>query len=128
MGFEHQELAQKILDQITMHPETHKQSTWTSGNGCGTTHCIAGWAAVLTEGLVKKDYFAYPVPASYDPSVDGDSGDAYMRVGRESLGLTKEDSAKLFLWTNNTRAVMALKYLANGEPIDWDIVCGEDEQ
>ncbi len=33
-------LAEKILKQITEHPETHFQGTW----NCGTTRCIAGWA------------------------------------------------------------------------------------
>lgn len=42
------ELAQKILDQITAHPETHNQDTWVDGfNSCGTTYCIAGWAVAL---------------------------------------------------------------------------------
>lgn len=42
------ELAQKILDQITAHPETHAQDSWRSENGaCGTMYCIAGWAVVL---------------------------------------------------------------------------------
>lgn len=42
------ELAQKILDQITEHPETHDQDTWVNSSGeCGTTYCIAGWAVAL---------------------------------------------------------------------------------
>lgn len=39
------ELAQKILDQITAHPETHDQGSWV--DVCGTTYCIAGWAVAL---------------------------------------------------------------------------------
>lgn len=48
------ELAEKVLEQVTEHPETHFQATWMSGSdqpftkgGCGTTACLAGWAVVL---------------------------------------------------------------------------------
>ena len=35
---------QKVLDQITAHPETWDQTDW----HCGTTHCFAGWAQLLS--------------------------------------------------------------------------------
>lgn len=48
------ELAEKILKQVTEHPETHFQATWVFGSdqpftkgGCGTTACLAGWAVTL---------------------------------------------------------------------------------
>jgi hypothetical protein len=34
----------QVLDQIQQHPETWKQDTW----HCGTTHCFAGWAQILS--------------------------------------------------------------------------------
>lgn len=39
------ELAVKVIDQVTKHPETHVQSMWT--NSCGTAGCLAGWAVAL---------------------------------------------------------------------------------
>jgi len=38
----------EIRNQITNHPETHNQKSWGSRTDCGTTHCIAGWAIVLS--------------------------------------------------------------------------------
>jgi len=37
-----------VRDQVTMHPETHDQFMWARKTECGTTYCIAGWAAVLS--------------------------------------------------------------------------------
>jgi hypothetical protein len=39
----------KIIEQITLHPETWKQKVWHTD--CGTAHCIAGWAEVFSLGL-----------------------------------------------------------------------------
>lgn len=48
------ELAEKVLKQVTKHPERHFQATWVFGadqpvstGECGTTACLAGWAVVL---------------------------------------------------------------------------------
>lgn len=51
---------QKVLDQITQHPETWDQYTW----HCGTTHCFAGWAQILSgqpacETTVRRDARIY---------------------------------------------------------------------
>ena len=35
---------QKVLDQIIAHPKTWDQRAW----HCGTEHCFAGWAQVLS--------------------------------------------------------------------------------
>lgn len=35
---------QQVLDQIVAHPETWDQTQW----HCGTSHCFAGWAQVLS--------------------------------------------------------------------------------
>ena len=50
----------KVLDQITAHPETWKQSSW----HCGTQHCFAGWAQLLSgqpadENTVRRDARIY---------------------------------------------------------------------
>lgn len=36
------ELAERVLTQITEHPETHDQVEW-----CGSRKCVAGWACTL---------------------------------------------------------------------------------
>ncbi|AMS02635.1 hypothetical protein BJD55_gp131 [Gordonia phage Yvonnetastic] len=43
------ELAERILEQITEHPETHDQSHWGEVRECGTVCCIAGWAILLSD-------------------------------------------------------------------------------
>lgn len=45
------ELANRVLEQIEAHPETWDQSEWAcfSDNECGTSHCFAGWAVMLTD-------------------------------------------------------------------------------
>jgi uncharacterized protein YjbI with pentapeptide repeats len=45
------DLPAKILEQITLHPETWRQEFW--HNECGTAHCIAGWAIQLSGDLGK---------------------------------------------------------------------------
>lgn len=51
------ELAEKVLKQVTEHPEQHEQAVWvensdrrvvvSKGNLCGTRACLAGWAVLL---------------------------------------------------------------------------------
>ena len=43
------QLPEKILHQITTHPETWNQEDW--HNACGTKHCIAGWTIALSGKL-----------------------------------------------------------------------------
>jgi len=42
------DLVRQIREQVTDYPESHDQNTWGTRTACGTTHCTAGWAAVLT--------------------------------------------------------------------------------
>jgi hypothetical protein len=51
------ELAEKVLKQVTEHPERHNQAIWvensffrvvvSKGNLCGTRACLAGWAVLF---------------------------------------------------------------------------------
>jgi hypothetical protein len=45
------DLAERVLKQITEHPETHNQGNYGMRykSSCQTTLCIAGWAAQLSE-------------------------------------------------------------------------------
>ena len=40
----------RVLDQIEQHPDTWDQSQW----HCGSTHCFAGWAQLLS-GMPAND-------------------------------------------------------------------------
>lgn len=44
------ELMDRVLDQITNHPQRWDQATWRrpTGNECGTAMCFAGWVADLS--------------------------------------------------------------------------------
>lgn len=90
------ELAQRILDQITAHPETHNQDTWSNENGaCGTTYCIAGWAVALNaepgedarRNAVTRARLARELAAP----------DAHWpTLGQKLLGLSEEAAEDLF--------------------------------
>ena len=49
------DLAEKVLEHITAHPDAHFQASWISRgsdepvdlNECGTVACLAGWAVTL---------------------------------------------------------------------------------
>lgn len=43
-------LLRKVLDHIDAHPEEWRQEVWVSKTPCGTAHCIAGHAVVLSGG------------------------------------------------------------------------------
>lgn len=104
-----QELALAILDQVRMHPETHDQNSWHGGNfppdpsgqACGTTHCVAGWAEVLMGKRI-----------TWEPT----------KFAQAALGLGDTDAYRLFYGTTEPEAVHALEYLAKGDRIDWEIV------
>lgn len=49
------DLLHAIARQIEAQPETYDQSVWVSDTPCGTTACIAGWAALLSEGDITID-------------------------------------------------------------------------
>jgi hypothetical protein len=40
-------LLRRTLSQIETHPELWDQADWRNETSCGTSHCFAGWAAVL---------------------------------------------------------------------------------
>jgi hypothetical protein len=56
------ELAEKVLDHVTKHPERHYQGTWARDrenifddnpayNECGTQACLAGWTVLLSSSM-----------------------------------------------------------------------------
>lgn len=99
-----QQLRQLVLDQIITYPETHDQGDW---EYCGTTACVAGWAMLLADGFVTRS-FAHPAVPE--------------KRAAQLLGLDWYDTVRLFYTCTNDQAKAALKYLANGEPVDWETV------
>lgn len=91
------ELAQKILDQITAHPETHSQDTWRSEDGeCGTTYCIAGWAVALNAELGEPLLSGDAVTRARLARELGTPVTHWGALGRELLGLDDEVAEDLF--------------------------------
>ncbi|MGL5937068.1 MAG: hypothetical protein ACRCZI_15765 [Cetobacterium sp.] len=95
----------KVLAQIEAHPETWNQKMW----HCGTTHCFAGWAQVLSgkqanedtarrDARVYLDLSIYEADYLFDPcrslddlkagyDRDGYNRDGYNRAGYDRDGL-----------------------------------------
>lgn len=92
-----------VREQITSHPETHDQDSWgRRGPECGTTHCIAGWAAVLSGRSLEWNEGGY---ANTTEGVD---------VGRAAevlLGLNGNEAWALFHSLDNSDALAKLDEL-----------------
>lgn len=83
----------KIRDWITEHPESYNQDLWGSQTECGTKHCIAGWACVLS-GVQLSWYYAYDDDVSYTFMTK--DGAHISTVARDLLGLSSDQAEKLF--------------------------------
>ncbi|KUJ70827.1 hypothetical protein ACZ90_00470 [Streptomyces albus subsp. albus] len=103
-------LMRAIREQITSHPETHFQATWGRYTECGTTHCIAGWAAVLTgaKPLWDRPERAYRLLDGVWAHGAHWSVPAY---ARSALRLTQSESDRLFYEMDETRAIAYLDEL-----------------
>lgn len=116
------ELAQRIHDQITQHPDQHDQGTWCSlpgvdatdavgaDNMCGTTACVAGWAMLFSGYKFRRGVsISYGVPvlatqvlAPTGPNMGVWVDEARVQMsttGAELLGLNADDAYNLFCGT-----------------------------
>lgn len=89
------DLLLQIREQITAHPETHDQDQWGRRTECGTTHCIAGWAAVLSGANLdwRKNEFGVGLLCfvnEHDPGV----------YAAALLGLSCDEAGALFYQGN----------------------------
>ncbi|WP_051819243.1 hypothetical protein [Streptomyces sp. NRRL S-920] len=94
-----------IREQITSHPEAHDQREWGVRTECGTTHCIAGWAAVLTGATIdwrgsEGGHRVYLVDDE-DPEV----------YAAGMLGLDHDEAHSLFYERDNAAALRRLDIL-----------------
>lgn len=104
------ETAAWVLDTITSYPDLHYQGSWeNNGAECGTTRCVGGWTLYAH----SRNIFTR---ALGEPQSNTD-------LAGQLLGIEKwSDADTLFYYTNEEQAAGALKYLAKGEQIDWDVV------
>lgn len=115
------QLFNAIADHIEARPDLYNQTVWAADNNdCGTTCCVAGWAALLTEGLVPNDrVFGHDSIIQFVPS----SKRSFSDVGIEVLGLTEDEGDILFdgAWMDGkdtSHVVRTLRDIANGGDIE----------
>lgn len=86
-----------VREQITSHPETHKQEMWATRTECGTTYCIAGWAAALSgKEMLWEPGCDWPEEAYYLVEPGGTQGQMVAWYARDALGLTQLEADRLF--------------------------------
>lgn len=83
------ELLEKVRDKIRENPQAHHQANWGFKSECGTTHCIAGWAAALDGAVMdwEEDGFGH----WYADYVNG-GADHIESYAKEALGLSSEQA------------------------------------
>jgi hypothetical protein len=121
-------LMEEIRQQIMMYPGNHSQLSWAGGESlsrkvpvsklldlgnhpCGTTVCVAGWAAILT--APKKAYV-------YDNYLwVGRKQYAIGDIAQKAMGLTSAQANWLFNPYRGQDAVLwALKWLPDHQDAD----------
>lgn len=130
-------LAQEILERVENHPSAHNQGWWlrdkkgssvvvlppTEEPECGTTMCVAGWAAHLS-GYLLTSYSGGVSTATLPSAPQRQVPD----VARELLDLSEVDAYILFHYTCVEEAILALEQVARGsEHIEWLDVFVDDE-
>jgi hypothetical protein len=109
------EVAQQVLDAIELYDAAFDMDTWfyTAGTGflspaetpsCGTTLCVAGWAAHLTGWTLIK------APGSRVYAVRGDRCALIPDAAREALGLPNDELFHL----SSEDALFRLRRIAAG--------------
>lgn len=120
---ESQQLARDIVIQMTHHPETVDLMSWGKTDECGTTACVAGWAALLS-GHAKYDEHGLLGLFGTAQEEYGRSG--FQSFGRHALGLDADLAYHLFHNTDETHAVEILSLVAEGKELwvfqnDWRV-------
>lgn len=93
------QLFNDIANMIQKQPERYDQGTWGSVRAgrtldCGTSHCIAGWAATLA---LPREAWQPDEYGDYDDIVTVDGLERYIgEWAGEVLGLSEEDAERLF--------------------------------
>lgn len=91
-------LLRKTLEHILSDPEHWNQACWLEKRSrCGTIGCLAGWAAQLSPRAETHKNMTWLW------SVDGGEALALPRAAETVLGLTEEQSDRLFDGDNSMR-------------------------
>lgn len=109
------ELAVKVIDQVTKHPETHIQSMWI--DSCGTAGCLAGWAVALNRQDGENNWDTKQRIAAELRPVDGEGGSLpnWSEAGAALFGfidadgrLDQDEADRIFLCMDEAEAVTRL--------------------
>lgn len=115
-------LMQQVYNLITANPELHNQYTYEESaeaeaciysrpvEECHTTHCIAGWAIMLSHPHAENlDDACRTYMANND--TDAYSDKDYEVIGAELMGLEPWESTALFYTLDNATAIRDLKFM-----------------
>lgn len=122
---------QQVLEQITVHPETHDQGSWEYPVDCGTSRCVAGWA-IHFDAPAARDIWEAKSEAAHRLGLNGYIA-TYSQVGAKLLGLGEYEADELFHGADDEEAVDLLRQYAAGlyeseiVHLDgWDELPGDD--
>ena len=105
-------LLRKVLEHITAHPEEHDQNYWGYRSlllGCGTTHCIGGWALVLSGADL-----AWATSGDLALAVVDGQVSVPLTGAQKVLGLTDGEAGRLFYAKNLDRAWVVVEDITDG--------------
>ncbi|MFF0183508.1 hypothetical protein [Streptomyces sp. NPDC005244] len=83
------ELLRKVRETIRRHPEKHDQGNWGLKTECGTTHCIAGWAAFLSGAVIDWER---ELDGAWSADTVNGGARSIEDYARDALGLTFDQS------------------------------------
>lgn len=121
------ELFYQIADLIEKHPEQYDQQTWGSETECGTAHCIAGHACLLSglKPLIRindsADYSRF-FPAGANQAEKPFEWQNVDHLAKKLLGLEREEAWILFdtMWVppEGQTVPQALRAIGDGAEIE----------
>jgi hypothetical protein len=107
------ELLQKVVDAIREHPDQWDQTTW----HCGTSHCVAGWAEILSGRIDDRvcELVSKATGESRGFQIE-DDGDGETRVNaRGSLRLSRSEADWLFDSDRDLQEIVAFNDAVQGD-------------
>ena len=126
------ELFRKIYDQIREKPGTLQMASWEAVHvdpeedfynpvkqdweprNCGTTRCVAGWAAHFTAPETNFFDTTERLAAEWG-IVGGGEFSVHVQVGSKLLGLDTGNAGALFLGATDEQAFAVVKAFAEGD-------------
>jgi hypothetical protein len=107
------DLLMQVREKVLTEPEAHQQNWWAragtdprKGDGCGTTYCVAGWAAVLDGQALSWQYGEDSLAFAWQ-AFDLADGRTIMDYAQGALGLSPHEAKVLFRGGNSQDSVLA---------------------